>query len=83
MEPVPEAHQEGACRDRLSELCDYLDGELEVRLCARLEAHLAECRDCRVMVDTLRRTITLYRDQPVADLPGEVQQRLYQVLELT
>jgi anti-sigma factor RsiW len=66
----------------LGQLSDYIDGELEAALCAELEAHLAECPNCRVMVDTVRKTITLYRSQAPTDLPVEVQERLFKVLEL-
>lgn len=70
------------CQELLGELSDYVDGELEAALCAELEAHLAGCPDCRVMVDTLRKTIVLYRRQARADLPSDVQARLYKVLKL-
>jgi anti-sigma factor RsiW len=75
-------HDQPICQDLLGELSGYVDGELEAALCAELEAHLAECPDCRVMVDTLRKTIVLYRSQSRADLPADVQARLYKVLEL-
>jgi len=70
------------CQVLLGELSDYVDGELEAALCAELEAHLADCPDCRVMVDTFRKTIVLYRSQARADLPADVQERLYKVLKL-
>jgi len=70
------------CRELLGELCDYVDGELEAALCAELEAHLAECPDCRIMVDTLRRTIVLYRTQSQPAVPEDVRTRLYRVLKL-
>jgi len=70
------------CRELLSTLCDYVDGELEEALCAELEAHLAECPDCRVLVDTLRRTIVLYRTQSRPSMPDDVKARLYRVLKL-
>jgi anti-sigma factor RsiW len=70
------------CQELLGELSDYVDGELEAALCAELEAHLAECPDCRVMVDTLRKTIVLYRSQSQVGLPSDVQERLYKVLEM-
>ena len=70
------------CKELLSELCDYVDGELEAALCAELEAHLAQCHDCRVLVDTLRRTIVLYQTQSRPDMPDEVKTRLYRVLKL-
>jgi anti-sigma factor RsiW len=70
------------CRDLKALFSDYIDGELEADLCAQLEAHLAECPNCRVMVDTVRRTITLYHAHGREELPPEVQDRLYRVLEL-
>ncbi len=70
------------CRELLGELSDYVDGELEAALCAELEAHLAQCPDCRVLVDTLRRTIVLYRTQPHRAVPDDVKARLYRVLKL-
>ena len=75
-------HDHTSCEEMLDQLSDYVDGELGQALCAQLEAHLAECPDCRVMVDTLRRTIILYRTQAPADLPEDVEARLYQVLNL-
>jgi len=75
-------HEHAVCRELLDQLSEYVDGELEAALCAELEAHLATCTNCRVMVDTLRRTIVLYRTQAPADLPEEVEARLYQVLNL-
>lgn len=75
-------HEHGRCHELLGQLSDYIDGELEATLCAELEAHLAECPNCRVMVDTVRKTITLYQSQAPTELPVEVQERLYKVLEL-
>ena len=75
-------HAHPGCEQVLSQLSDYIDGELEASLCAELEAHLAECPDCRVMVDTLRKTVTLYRTQAKAALPSDVEHRLYRVLKL-
>jgi hypothetical protein len=36
-----------------------------------------------VVIDTMRRTITLYRDQATTELPAAVAERLYQALDLT
>ena len=75
-------HKHATCRDLLGQLSDYIDGELEAVLCAQLESHLAECPDCRVMVDTVRRTIILYHSEAPAELPSDVKDRLFQVLKL-
>ena len=75
-------HRHTRCQELLGQLSDYVDGELEASLCAELEAHLAGCPNCRVMVDTLHKTITLYQTQSSPQLPDEVQDRLLRVLNL-
>ena len=75
-------HEHRGCQDILGQLSEYVDGELEAALCAELEAHLARCPDCKVMVDTVRKTITLYHTQSSAILPADVEARLYKVLNL-
>jgi predicted anti-sigma-YlaC factor YlaD len=79
---MPFGHEGAKCQELLSQVSDYIDGDLETVVCAELEAHLAECPDCRVVVDTLRRTILLYRCEPAAELPEGVRRRLYEVLRL-
>jgi RNA polymerase sigma-70 factor (ECF subfamily) len=59
-----------------------MDGELEASLCAEIEAHLAGCPDCRVMVDTVEKVIRLYRAEAPRALPADVEDRLYSVLKL-
>jgi anti-sigma factor RsiW len=76
-------HDHAACRELLEQISDYVDGELEAALCTELEAHLADCPNCRVMVDTLRRTITLYHAQATSQLPSDVEDRLFKVLKLS
>ena len=75
-------HDHDDCQDILNHISDYVDGELEAALCAELEAHLAGCRNCRVMVDTVRKTITLYHSQAPAELPSGVEERLHKVLKI-
>jgi len=70
------------CRNLLSQLSDYIDGELEETLCAEIEQHMADCPDCRTVVNTLEKTIELYRTTERAEVPIGVQSRLYKVLKL-
>jgi len=66
----------------LGALSDYIDGELEERLCAAIQAHLRECPECQVMVDTLNKTVILYRKRGEDTLPSDVRARLYAILDL-
>lgn len=71
------------CKHLLASLSDYLDGELEAELCAELELHLQACDNCRVVINTLRKTVELYQQTPIpADLPGAVRERLFYKLQL-
>ncbi|MFN2147923.1 MAG: anti-sigma factor family protein [Anaerolineales bacterium] len=71
------------CGEMLYGLSDYIDGEAKEAICAAIEAHMAECPDCRIMVDTLRQTIHLYRQQEQQlDLPEDVRTRLFYTLDL-
>lgn len=71
------------CRKHLDYLSDYIEDELDPELCAEIERHLAECGDCRIVVDTLRKTISLYRNYGHEDVPPDAKERLYAVLKLT
>jgi anti-sigma factor RsiW len=71
------------CRYLLGELSEYLDGGLSAEMCAEIERHLADCADCRVVVDTLRKTVLLYREAPQPNFPLEARERLYKALDLT
>jgi hypothetical protein len=52
-------------------------------LCKSLEKHLADCKDCRVVVDTLKKTIELYKmESDKESIPPQVKERLYAKLNL-
>jgi len=46
-----------ACRDVVELLSDYLDGALDPGTRAHLEAHLAGCDGCTMVLDQLRDTV--------------------------
>lgn len=76
-------HDHGHCREYLNQISDYVDGELSSEVCASLESHLKECENCRVVVNTLRKTIDLYHDTAENDaLPLKVRSRLFARLNL-
>ncbi len=70
------------CGNLRTQLPDYLDGAAKESICRAIEEHLAGCADCRVQVDTLKKTITLYRTAPREAVPNDVHERLVRVLNL-
>jgi anti-sigma factor (TIGR02949 family) len=72
------------CKSLLGALSDYVDGELEAELCREFEKHIAECENCRIVVDTTRRTIDLvHASNPPSGLPDGMRDRLFKRLDLT
>lgn len=76
------AHGEHNCKDYLGSLSDYVDGVLGEELCREIEAHMAECDNCRVVVNTLSKTVSLYHQVPAPEMPSAVRERLFKVLKL-
>jgi anti-sigma factor RsiW len=70
------------CRHLLAGLSEYLEGEAPAELCAEIDRRMADCGDCRVVVDSLRKTITLYRSLPPPPFPSEARTRLLQSPDL-
>jgi anti-sigma factor RsiW len=68
------------CRGVIYELSDYLDGELTQDAIVEMEIHLARCKDCRLIVDTTRKTIEIYCRAEAMPLPVEVAARLHEAL---
>jgi anti-sigma factor RsiW len=68
------------CEEMLQQLSDYVDGSIEPGMCRELEQHLAGCEPCEVVVDTLRKTITIYREGKTVEMPGTFREKLHDCL---
>ncbi|GIX47192.1 MAG: hypothetical protein KatS3mg131_1403 [Candidatus Tectimicrobiota bacterium] len=68
------------CEELLRILGDYVDGDLDPALCAEFDRHLEGCNPCQVVVDTVRKTITLYKNTEVYELPPAFRERLHRLL---
>lgn len=71
------------CESLLGSLSEYIDGGLNPELCHEIEKHLESCENCRIVLNTTKRTIDLVH-APVEkpDLPEEVRERLFKRLNL-
>jgi predicted anti-sigma-YlaC factor YlaD len=85
---VMETHDN--CRSLLASLSDYVDGNTQDldfasrEVCLEIERHIVNCDKCRIVVDTLRKTISLYHTVATSPtLPEGVRERLYKRLDLT
>lgn len=68
------------CKGVIREISNYLDGDLDPQTKVDLEHHLEHCEDCRLVVDTTRKTVEVLCDSQPLALPKEVSSRLHQAL---
>jgi anti-sigma factor RsiW len=68
------------CKGLIAELTEYLDGAMEPSVRAELEQHLMKCQNCRVVVNTTRKTIEIFCNAEPAPLPEAVRGRLHDAL---
>lgn len=77
-------HNHDTCEKMLSSLGEYIDGTLGKDLCLEIEKHMQGCTRCRVVVNTLKKTVELYHGtaEEEEQLPVDVRQRLFARLSL-
>jgi anti-sigma factor RsiW len=68
------------CNEFLKELTDYLDGTLSESTRAELDEHLHWCHECHVVMNTTKKTIEIYRDNQIYELPETLRIRLHDAI---
>lgn len=68
------------CQNVVHELSNYIDGELDASLKQELESHLRDCTECKLVVDQTKKTIEIFCDAELVELPIEVHNRLHEAL---
>jgi len=69
------------CKEFLQELNDFLDESIDGELRRHLEAHVSECPNCFVILDTTKRTIRVYKGMDPQTIPDDVHSRLMSALD--
>jgi len=68
------------CEELLAMLNDYVDGDIDPGVCEAFEGHLEGCNPCQVVVDNVRKTITLYKSGEVYEMPVAFRAQMRQTL---
>jgi len=69
------------CKHVYLYICDNLDADLNSRKCRMIRKHLAACPDCTAYLDSMKRTIALYRMVPVPTLPVAAHRELFKTID--
>jgi len=65
-----------SCRDLLAELSNLVDGEVAPDVRAEIEHHLSDCRTCRILYDTMKKTLVVVTEAGSFELPEALAGRL-------
>ena len=68
------------CEELLKMLNEYVDGTVDPAICEEFEKHMEGCNPCQVVVDNIRKTITLYKAGEPYELPLLFRTRLRDAL---
>ena len=66
-----------SCLEVWREISNYIDGEINPELRARMEAHFKSCAHCAAVLDGTRNVVKLVADGVEFELPEGFSQRLY------
>ena len=64
------------CEELFVALTEYVDGNLDNQTATRIQRHLEECPVCELMVDNIRKTISVYCTNPTVEMPPVFQEHL-------
>ncbi len=70
-----------SCLEVWREISNYLDGEVDAELRARMEAHFKTCAHCKAVLDGTRNVVKLVGDGIEYQLPKGFSNRLYEKLK--
>lgn len=65
-----------SCQRVLQELSNYIDNDVDTNLRNQIENHLKTCRRCSVVLDTTKKTVRIYSNEGVLEVPTGYSQRL-------
>jgi len=82
--PDQSEHRHMNCSELLDSLSDYIDGTLEKQSLEEMKLHLCSCPNCKIVVDTINKTIALYQanSNETIQVPAPILERLHKVLGL-
>jgi Putative zinc-finger len=70
------------CQELLAMLNEYVDGAMDPSVCAEFNQHLAGCNPCKIVVDNIRKTISVYKHGRPYEIPLKFHTRLHDALRM-
>lgn len=70
-----------SCVEVFRLVSDYVDGDVDPVLRARLENHFKDCQHCTAIVDGTKNVVRLVGDGKAFDVPSTFRKKLYTKLD--
>jgi len=64
------------CKKYFEKISEYLDGELDDRICKEIEEHLKNCPECLECLNSLKKSIQLCKKAGYEEMPADIRERL-------
>jgi hypothetical protein len=65
------------CEQVYLHICDNLDQKIDSPQCRQIKQHLEACPDCQAYLDSLKKTVALYRALPVPKMSKQAHRKLF------
>lgn len=70
-------------KEAYKQICDFMGEDLDTPVCKEVAEHLESCPNCKVYLDTVKKTVTLCQEtEKKEQIPEEIKNRLFKVLNL-
>ncbi len=70
------------CTDVYLFICDNLDQKLDSPQCREIKRHLESCPDCSAYLDSVKKTVQLYRNVTIPHVPSAIHKKLLKTIDL-
>jgi anti-sigma factor RsiW len=70
------------CKSVYEYICENLDANMNSAKCRAIKKHLDACPECAAYLDSLKKTILLYKREPAPRLPNVVHRQLIKAIDI-
>ncbi len=70
------------CTEVAKHICDNLDSQLDTPRCREIRKHIRECPNCFAYLDSVKKTVHLYRVEETPHVSDRAHRKLMAVLKL-
>jgi anti-sigma factor RsiW len=70
------------CSDVAKHVCENLDSEIDQKKCLEIKKHLTDCPNCYAYLDSIKKTIHLYKVEKTPSVTARARKELFAVLKV-